>query len=82
MLPDEALPIAPNPPSGLCNDLVALESSALVGGLLDEQMTCLEQRFVGAVRQTERRKVSLLLITKAHGRGDKRAWQSMVMRHL
>ncbi len=61
---------------------MSLETSALRGGLSGLQTTCLEERYAAAVRQTDRRQLSLLLIADANGKGDKRAWEDLVGRHL
>ena len=65
-----------------CDDLVRLESHALLGRLTPEHIACLEARYEQVPRQTLRKKISLLLIANANGDGDKRAWERLVRRHL
>ncbi|MFT6817840.1 MAG: hypothetical protein ACJATT_001651 [Myxococcota bacterium] len=84
--PDPAPVVVPAPlvvPGPVtCDDLVRLESSALIGRLSAEQSACLEASFADAARQTDKKKISLLLIANANGKGDKRAWEALVRRHL
>ena len=77
-------PVPDPEPAGpvTCDDLVRLESAALIGRLTDEQVACLEASFADVGRQTEKKKISLLLIANANGKGDKRAWEGLVRRHL
>ncbi|MBN1335793.1 MAG: hypothetical protein JXB39_07510 [Deltaproteobacteria bacterium] len=65
-----------------CNDLVALESSALMGQLSGGQRSCLEDRLASAGRQTEKDKVSRVLLNDAEARGDKATWARLMKRHL
>lgn len=65
-----------------CDDLVQLESTALLGRLSIGQVACLEASFAAATHQTDTKKVSLLLIANANGRGDKDEWEALVLRHL
>lgn len=84
--PDPAPVVVPvavvTPGPVTCDDLVRLESSALIGRLSAEQSACLEASFADAARQTDKKKISLLLIANANGKGDKRAWEALVRRHL
>lgn len=83
-------PVSPAPtpaPTGVvgvvtCDNLVALEPMAMIGRLSDEQVACLEAGFADAERQTDKKKISLLLIVNANGKGDKRAWEMLIRRHL
>jgi hypothetical protein len=80
------LPSAPaqhaEPRRSLCDDLVQLESPALIGRLSAEQSACLEASLADAARPTDKKQISLLLIANANGKDDKRAWEALVQRHL
>jgi len=65
-----------------CDDLVSLEPAALMGTLSGGQQECLEARIVSASRQTEKDKVSRVLLMDAEARGDKKAWARLMRRHL
>ena len=76
---------APTPPpeSGAeCADLLALESSAMMGQLSPESRSCLEGRVGSAPQPTTRGKASRLLLSDAEARGDKTEWQRLMKRHL
>jgi hypothetical protein len=65
-----------------CNDLVALEPAALMGQLTGGQRGCLEDRLSSAGKQTEKDKVSRVLLADAEARGDKTGWARLMKRHL
>lgn len=65
-----------------CGDLVALEPAALMGGLSDEEVICLEEALADSERQTYKRKVSLLLMADAWAKEDGHRWATAARRHL
>jgi len=65
-----------------CDDLVTLEPAALMGTLSVGQRDCLEARITSASRQTEKDKVSRVLLMDAEARGDKKGWARLIKRHL
>ncbi len=65
-----------------CDNLVAMEPMAMIGRLSDLQVACLEASFADSARQTDKKKISLLLIANANGKGDKRSWERLIRRHL
>lgn len=77
-----ALPVAKLPVvAGSCDNLVVLEPRALVGKLETGEITCLEGRFAAAA-QTDKDKVSRVLMADSFARGDKKNWEKLVARHL
>ncbi len=65
-----------------CDDLVVLEGAALMGELSPGVVICLDRK-VGSERlQTEKNKVSRLLIVNAESKEDWEAWEQLVQRHL
>ncbi len=73
-----AAPVA----SASCDDLVALEASAMLGELGAGAIACLERRIVSERIQTTRNKISRLLIVDAESRKDLAEWERFVQRHL
>lgn len=81
---------APPPPpaavdavsTAACDDLVKLEPSAMVGLLADTDVSCLESRIAQESQQTDRDKVSRVLMVNAEGRGDMAEWMRLAARHL
>lgn len=69
------------PPAG-CAELVPLETPAMTGKLADPQIGCLEGRIARDAKQTDKKHASLILIANAWGKGDRDAWESLVLRHL
>ena len=65
-----------------CDDLVKLEPSAMVGVLQEPDVSCLESRIAQESQQTERDKVSRVLMVNAEGRGDMAEWMRLAERHL
>ena len=65
-----------------CDNLVALEPSALMGNLREGQVDCLEASFAAAARQTEKDKISRILMVNAYSGGDRAKWAALVKRHL
>lgn len=70
------------PESTDCTDLVALEPASMMGQLGVGRRKCLETRLSGASAQTEKSKVSRVLISDAQARGDKADWEKLMKRHL
>ncbi len=63
-----------------CSDLVRLEPMAMMGKLTDDHVGCLEARMAVAETQTEKSKISLVLIkTKKVG---SKPWEQAMRRHL
>jgi len=65
-----------------CSDLVAMESGALMGKLREGQIGCLETAYAGAASQTDKNKVSRVLMVNAEASGDRASWEQLVTRHL
>lgn len=65
-----------------CDDLVALEPAALMGRMLPGQVKCLEGRLNGADLQTEKDKISRVLMQNAEAAGNKSEWERLIKRHL
>ena len=65
-----------------CDDLVKLEPPAMLGKLGDGQVACLEASYAAAARQTEKDKVSRLLMVNSYSKGDTKNWEKLVKRHL
>jgi hypothetical protein len=73
---------APAPVEVGCDDLVRLEPTAMIGRLSDDQIGCLEAGFADAARQTDKKKISILLINNAKGKGDNQKYEQLIRRHL
>lgn len=65
-----------------CDDLVALEPAALMGRMLPGQVKCLEGRLSSAELQTEKDKISRVLMQNAEAAGNKSEWERLIKRHL
>ncbi len=63
-------------------DPTALESQAMLGKLEAEAISCLDMALKSTMVMTEKKQISLLLMINAYSKGDKRAWESLVKRHL
>jgi hypothetical protein len=70
------------PADNSCDDLVSLEAPAMLGQLGDGRRKCLETRLAGAAQQTDKKKISLVLIQDARAAGDQKRWESLTKRHL
>ena len=68
--------------TGQCGDLIKLEPSAMMGGLTDGEIRCLEDALRDSERQTVKDKVSRVLMHDSWAKGDKHRWESIVRRHL
>jgi hypothetical protein len=77
-------PPPPPPPTSddSCNDLVALEAPAMLGQLGVGRRKCLEGSLAGAAQQTDKKKISLVLISDAQARSDRGDWERLMKRHL
>jgi outer membrane biosynthesis protein TonB len=64
-----------------CDNLVRLEPSAMLGKLTDGQIACLETAF-GAAKQTDKDKISRVLMGNAYSKGDMKSWEKLIKRHL
>jgi hypothetical protein len=71
-------------PSGpvTCDDLKLLEPPAMLGKLSAPQRTCLEGALQSAELQTEKKKISLLMMQDSWSKNDKAGWEKLVKRHL
>jgi hypothetical protein len=76
------VPAPPTEADTDCDDLVALESTAVMGQLSPQNRSCLEDRARAAPQPTTRGKASRLLLSDAEARGDKAEWQRLMKRHL
>jgi len=65
-----------------CEDLKSMEIFAAVGDLGEGLVTCLDDRYQAAAKQTEKNTVSRLLMADAWNRGDRSKWEQLVVRHL
>ncbi len=77
--------VAPPPPkssTAACDDLVKLEPAAMGGTLSPDDLTCLEVKLNAATRQTDRDKVSRVLLANADGKGSVSEWMRLAYRHL
>lgn len=77
-----AAPSAQVVSTAACDDLVRLEPSAMIGQLTNADMACLETRIAQDPQQTQRDKVSRVLMVNAEGRGDMASWMTLAARHL
>jgi hypothetical protein len=65
-----------------CDDLVRLEPASMIGQLSNDDVSCLETRIAQDPSQTQRDKVSRVLMVNAEGRGDMAEWMTLAARHL
>lgn len=65
-----------------CDDLVALEGVALLGQFTNEQITCLQGKLATARLQTNKNKISRMLLVNAQTKGDIGQWETLMRRHL
>jgi len=68
--------------SAVCQNLRQLEPAAMMGRLSDAQIRCLEDALRDEDRQTQMKKISLVLMADAWSKGDKERWGGVVSRHL
>jgi len=65
-----------------CDDLIGMEPDALMGIFSPGRVACIEQRILDARSQTEKDKLSRLLMANAQSNGDLVEWERLVRRHL
>lgn len=65
-----------------CDNLVALEPTALMGKLNVGQVECLETRIATSPTMTNKDKTSRVLLANAEAKGDKKEWERLMRRHL
>jgi hypothetical protein len=70
------------PQDASCDNLSKLEPQAMLGKLNDGQIACLEGSYASAPKQTDKDKISRLLMANAYGKGDTRSWEKLIKRHL
>jgi hypothetical protein len=65
-----------------CGDLQALETTAMLGGLADAQIRCLDEGLKVAERQTVKNKINRVLLNDAWAKGDEHRWEAIAIRHV
>jgi hypothetical protein len=75
--PDRAVP-----PAAKCDDLIDLEGKALLGELGAALIGCVEGRIATDRLQTNKNKLSRLLIANAENAGKPEEWERLMQRHL
>ncbi len=65
-----------------CDNLTALEPMAMLGKLSQGQEACLESSYGVASKQTDKDKLSRVLMTNAYASGRRGEWEQLVKRHL
>ena len=65
-----------------CDDLIGMEPDALMGIFSPGRIACVEQRILDARSQTEKDKLSRLLLADAQAKGDLVEWERLMRRHL
>lgn len=65
-----------------CSDLIALEPTALLGRMDEDQVTCLERSLRHSTRQVERDRISRVLVADAYAKGKMHRWEAAMRRHL
>lgn len=65
-----------------CGNLLELEPIAMLGRLTEEQIVCLDHRVRHEARQTNKDKISRVLMADAWAKGDRHRWEGAVRRHL
>jgi hypothetical protein len=73
---------APVPQDNSCDDLIALEAPAMMGQLGGPRRGCLDKALTAAASQTQKSKISLLLLVDAEAAGDRSSWVRYMKRHL
>ncbi len=80
--PPPAGDVQPTAIAATCDNLVALEVPAMMGQLGTGVRSCLEDRLNATETQTERDKISRVLIADAEARRDQGDWERLMKRHL
>ncbi len=79
-------PAAKPPPPAVqdesCDDIIALEAPAMMGQLGAARRKCLEGALAGAGAQTQKSKISVVLMVDAEARADRADWERIIKRHL
>ena len=75
------IPVGPTLSDDTCDDLIAMEPDALMGIFSPGRIACVEERIVSS-SQTEKDKLSRLLLADADSKGDKGEWERLMARHL
>lgn len=65
-----------------CDTLAKLEPQAMLGKLSDGTIACLEKNYASAPKQTDKNKISRVLMANAYSKGDTAAWEKLMKRHL
>jgi len=65
-----------------CSSLQELEPMAMLGKLTDGQMVCLQGRIESEAKQTDKEKVSRVMMANTWAKGDKKAWEKLAKYHL
>jgi hypothetical protein len=73
-------PKAPDPTD--CTDNTMLENFAMMGSLGELRVQCVEERITSSTRQTERDKLSRILLYDAEVRKASEEWADLMKRHL
>ena len=65
-----------------CDNLKSIEPKAMLGKLSKGQEECLEGRFENTTVQTEKDKISRVLMTNAYSSWNMAKWERLIKRHL
>ncbi|MEZ4236745.1 MAG: hypothetical protein R3F59_11435 [Myxococcota bacterium] len=65
-----------------CGDLVGFETTALMGELKRDDVRCLDDAIRTSDRQTQKGKISRVLLNDAWARGEEHRWEALARRHL
>lgn len=79
--PVVVVPVGPTLSDDTCDDFIAMEPDALMGIFSPGRIACVEERIASAP-QTEKDKLSRLLLADADSKGDKEEWARLMARHL
>ncbi len=74
-------PIGPTLSDDTCDDLITMEPDALMGIFGPGRIECVEAR-ISEAPQTEKDKLSRLLLADADSKGDMAEWERLMARHL
>jgi hypothetical protein len=81
---DEPPPVVDSGPTlsdDSCDDLVGMEPDALMGIFSPGRIACVEARLAES-SQTDKDKLSRLLLADAESKGEGERWQALMLRHL
>jgi hypothetical protein len=65
-----------------CDNLTRLEPQAMLGKLTPGQFDCLEKAYQAAPKQTDKDKISRVMMANAYSKGDTQTWERLIKRHL